>query len=95
MLIHSMNSAVKAVETYEVLPENVRVVLPNPYQSAVDLNRKQMIVIGNMMVLMLDVWQRLGGTFDELCLTVAFSILTKTVKHTTLIKTVLEYETQK
>lgn len=112
MLIHSMNSAVKAVETYskaqtkanayktlcclrtagvrviikynetkakyhaierrkakaaEVLPSNIQIKLYNPYQSILDAGRKEMCLIGNMMFLLLDDWQKLGATFGELC----------------------------
>lgn len=112
MLIHSMNSAVKAVETYskvqtksnayktlcclrtagvrviikynatkakyhaierrkakaaEVLPSNIQIKLYNPYQSILDALRKEMCLIGNMMFLLLDDWQKLGATFGELC----------------------------
>lgn len=112
MLIHSMNSAVKAVETYskvqtkanaykalcrlrtagvsviikynetkakyhaierrkakaaEVLPSNIQIKLYNPYKSILDARRKEMCLIGNMMFLLLDDWQKLGATFRELC----------------------------
>lgn len=112
MLIHSMNSVVKAVETYskaqtksnaykalcclrtagvrviikcnearakyhaierrkakaaEVLPSNIQIKLYNPHQGILDARRKEMCLIGNMMLLLLDDWQKLGATFGELC----------------------------
>ncbi len=50
-----------------VLPKNIKVSIPNPYEKFMKNYRCEMIVIGNVMFSYLDEWQRLGGTFEELC----------------------------
>lgn len=112
MIIHSMNSVIKAVEAYskaqtrtnaykalcclrtagvriiieyneamakfhaierrkakaaEVLPSNIQIKLYNPYRRILDTRKEEMGIIGNLMFLFLDNWQKLGGTFGELC----------------------------
>lgn len=51
----------------EILPENVTIKLPNTYDEEYDKAISSMKDIGQFMFLMLDEWQRLGGTFGELC----------------------------
>ena len=112
MLIHILDSAIKATETYsneqtkanaykalcllrtagvrvileynearakfhaierrkakaaEVLPENIQIKLGNPYRRILVNRREKMGIIGNLMFLLLDDWQKLGATFGELC----------------------------
>ncbi len=112
MLIHAINSAVRATETYsneqtkanaykalcrlrtagvrvileyneararfhaierrkakaaEVLPNNIQIKLGNPYRRILIHRREAMSIIGNLMFLLLDDWQKLGATFGDLC----------------------------
>ncbi len=50
-----------------VLPKNIKVSIPNLYEKLMKNYRCKMAFIGNIMFSYLDEWQRLGGTFEELC----------------------------
>ncbi len=51
----------------EVLPNNIQIKLGNPYRRILINRREEMGIIGNLMFLLLDDWQKLGATFGDLC----------------------------
>lgn len=52
----------------EVLPENIRIKIPNTFDRDLKSCKEIMKNIGEIMFLTLGEWQELGGTFKELCM---------------------------
>lgn len=51
----------------KILPKYIKVSIHNPYEKLIENYKSEMSFIGNIMFSYLDEWQRLGGTFEELC----------------------------